>query len=178
MALAFEQLDRGAGGTVDSIYDRILRVERGSSPDGCLRLLLATDADLVTVYRWVNALWAALRDLRRDGDLLASPCGDLPLVSYRLNLVEGLIGIEITWQANPERPSWPPIAVQLDNLHLPWSYWELWGVKATPPSESPEAVLTRWLRVGVLVAGAFVLGPPLLNAVTAYLQTRRPREQR
>ena len=181
MAVAFERIDQGMGGNIATVYDRILKVEQESSPDSCLRFTMVGDWSIVDVIRWVNRLWQELSTLQRDpvtGEPVARPCGEENLVGYRLLLSEGRIAIDITWQANPEKPSWPPIALQIDSLYLTWAYWELWGLKATKPGERPEDVLLQWLRRGAWIVGAFVLGPPLFQSLRAYFEAQAAKERR
>lgn len=178
MAVALERIDQGLGGTIDDLYDRVLKLEQESSPDACLRLTLVGDWFIGDVIRWVDHLWRVLSTLRRDTEPVVRVCGEEKLVGYRLLLGEGRIAIDLTWQANPKRPSWPPIALQLDYLHLTWGYWELWGLRATRPGERLEDRLEQWLRTGLWIAGAFVLGPPLLQAVRAYFEAQAARRAR
>lgn len=169
MAVAWVRIDQGAGGDVASIYDRVLSHERKSRPDQCLRFVMRGDWSWPDVFRWVRRLARDLSELVRDSEPAFPPCGSYDRVGYRFLLVEGRIAIECTWQASPERPSWPVLAVQLENLGIAWQDWELLRLQA---AAEPVEQLARWLRIGVAIVGAFYLGPPLLRALEASLRAR------
>ena len=174
MAVRYEIIDQGAGGSISDLYDRILQHERARRATECLRFTMVGDWAIWDVIRWTNDLWASIRDLRRDGEPIAKPCGEEPMAGYRLLMGEGRIALDVTWQANPDRPSWAPIAVQIERVVPRWQYWELWLVRSA--TTSPGDLLgdiERMLRVALWVAGALVLGPPLLQFLTALAERRR-----